>query len=512
VLSGDNVVNLDENGTYTFCLGGYINDPNKLSFTASSDILVSFSYLEDSEGNRNLIRNVTPRFYDTGKSNEIWETRTELTANLRVGDQIKIDGESDFRNIVSIPELVNLKDFRRGEEVSNEIYGTVGATNYNGLTRGVGLGVIAEIDNGSISNLVWNKRDLQLFIDYQIRDKETSIGYYAAPFVQFIPVDGNGGGASAEVLVVNKSIVDIVITNPGSGYTQPPKVVISRGYTRVKSNRKIDYVTKLDIVPKLEVKTVSIISSVSIFSGVPPSVIVSFEVLRSPVSVDRSIVEIITPEEKDISLSSQREIAIHSTLNLAAEAFTLSKVETLSTTIVESEVKEIKVSHTKTHIADKTFTGVVDKAYSGYDDSFYSQNILGNRLACFESSKFIGTGHSDASRLTIEDFSLIYPECVIEDFDAPDTVKLTTTIVNKFNLGYPSIQNYGAILDISIDENDTVVYIPNTSIFPSEGQLLIGDEVISYTSKLNDRFLGVTRGVSGTIAQSHNAGDYLRSF
>ena len=512
VLSGDNVVDLDANGTYTLCLGGYINDPNKLSFTASPDILVSFSYLEDSEGNRNLVRNVTPRFYDTGKSYEIWEARTELTANLRVGDKIKIDGESSFRNIVSLPELVNLKDFREGKEVSNEIYGTVGATNYNGLTRGLGLGVIAQIDNGSVSNLVWNKRDLQLFIDYQIRDKETAIGYYAAPFVQFIPVDGNGGGASAEVLVVNKSIVDIVITNTGSGYTQPPRVVISRGYTRIKNNRKVDYVTKLDIVPKLDVKTVSVISSVSIIGSISPSVVTSYEILNSPVSVDRFITEIITPEEKNISLSSQREIAILSTLNVAAEAFTLFKVETLSTTIVESEVKEIKVSHTKTLNVEKIFTGTVDKEYSEYDDLFYSQNILGNRLVCFESSKFIDTGYSDVSRLTIEEFSLAYPECIIGDFDIPDTVKVTTTIDNKFNLGYPSIQNYGSLLDISIDETDDIIYISDTSVFPSEGLVLIGDEIISYTSKFSDRFLGVTRGVSGTVAQSHTAGDYLRTF
>ena len=512
VLSGDNVVDLDPNGTYTFCLGGYIDDANKLSFTASADITITFSYLEDSDGNRKLIRNVTPRFYDTGKSYEIWEARTNLTANLRIGDNIKIDGESSFRNIVSLPELVNPKDYRKGKEVSNEIYGDVGVTNYNGLTRGLGLGIIAEIDNGSVSNLIWNKRDLQLFFDYQIKDKETAIGYYAAPFVQFIPVDGNGGGAKAEVLVVNKSIVDIIIKDPGSGYTQPPRVVVSRGYTRVKKNRKFDYATKLDIVPKLDVKSVSIVSNVSIVSTIAPSVVSSYEILNSPVSVDRFITEIITPDEESVTISS-REIAIHSTLNLAAEAFTLSKVETLSTTIVESEVKEIKVQHSKTLNVQETFLGAVDKAYTeDYTEGLYSQSILGNRLVCMESSKFIDTGYSDVSRLTIEEFSLAYPECVIGDFDEPDTVKVTTTIDNKFNLGYPSIQNFGALLDISLNETDNIIYISDTSTFPSEGFLLVGSEVVYYTSKLTDRFLNVSRGVSGTVAQTHDAGDYIRTF
>jgi hypothetical protein len=514
-ISGNNVVDLDPNGDYTICIGAYLTDSNKLTFTASPDVTLSFSYFEDAEGNRNLIRNVKPRLYDTPEADEVWKTRNLLLANLYVGDKIKIDGESSFRNIVSLPEIVNLKDFRKGKEVSNEIYGSVGATNYNGLTRGLGLGIIAEIENGSITDLIWNKRDLQLFVDYQIKDKETAIGYYTPPIIQFIPVDENGGGASAEVLVVNKSIVDIIITNPGSGYTQAPKVIISRGYTRIKNNRQINYTISFDYEPKIKLNTIlSITSEITILQGgIQPKVYASFEVLQSPVSVERKITEIITPDEESVTISSQREIAVHSTLNLAAEAFTLSKVETLSTTIVESEVKEIKVQHSKTLNVQGTFLGVVDKAYAeDYTEGLYSQGILGNRLVCMESSKFIDTGYSDVSKLTIEEFSLAYPECLISDFDEPDTVKVTTTIDNKFNLGYPSIQNFGALLDISLNETDNIVYISDTSSFANEGFLLIGDEIVSYTSKLSDRFLNVSRGVSGTVAQSHTAGDYLRTF
>jgi len=157
--------------------------------------------------------------------------------------------------------------------------------------------------------------------------------------------------------------------------------------------------------------------------------------------------------------------------------------------------------------------GVVDKVYAeDYTEGLYSQNILGNRLVCMESSKFIDTGYSDVSKLTIEEFSLAYPECIISDFDKPDTIKVTTTIDNKFNLGYPSIQNFGALLDISLNETDNIVYISDTSSFANEGFLLIGDEIVSYTSKLSDRFLNVSRGVSGTIAQTHDAGDYIRTF
>ena len=513
VLSGDNVVALDSNGTYTFCLGGYLDDPNNFSFSASPDILVTYSYLEDTDGNRKLIRNVTPRFYDTGKSYEIWKARTELTANLRVGDQVKIDGESEFRNILALPELVNLKDFREGKEVSNQIYGNVAATNYNGLTRGIGLGIIANISNGSVDSLTWNKRDLQLYFDFGVKDKETAIGYYSPPIIQFIPVDGNGGGAKAQVLVVNKSIVDITITDPGSGYTQPPKVVVTRKYNRIKTNRKIDYFTKLDIVPKLNASSVSIVSTVTpILGGVSPDVYTSYEVLNSPVQSDRQITNILHLEESIDSLS-HTETYVQSTLNVASDAFTLSHVETVETSIIESDVRSVHSIHNKTINTTQTSVGTVDKLYNNdYEVGHYSQNILGNRLVCFESSKFMLTGYSDVSRLTIEEFSLIYSEAAIGDFDEPNTVKITTTIKDKFNLGYPSIQNYAALLDISVNETDNIIYIADTSYFPSAGEILVGDEIVSYTSKLSDRFLNVTRGVNGTVAKPHLAGTYIRTF
>lgn len=514
IISGNNLVDLDPDGTYTFCHGGYINDSIGFSFNASPDIIVTYSYLEDIDGNRKLVRNVPSGFYDDSeKSKKYWEEKTILTANLREGDKIKIDGESDFRNIISLPELVNLKDFRKGKEVSNEIYGSVQATNYNGLTKGQGLGIIAELDNGSISKLIWNKRDLQILFDYGVKDKETSIGYYSSPFIEFIPVDNNGGGARAEVLVVNKSIVDIIITNPGSGYTQPPKVVVSRGYTRIKENRKVGYEISYFYLGKVAlVSDLKIITQITILDNLSPEILPSYQILNSPTGLDKETKNIFYSESSIDSLSYQ-ETHILSTINVSADAFTLSHVETVETSIIESDVRSVESIHNKTTNVTHSFVGTVDKAYdTDYEIGHYSQNILGNRLVCFKSSKFMETGYSDVSKLTIEEFSLIYSEATIADFDEPNTVRITTTIRDKFNLGYPSIQNYAALLDIDVDETDTIVYIADTSYFPASGEILLGDEIISYTSKLSDRFVNVTRGVNGTTAKAHVAGTYIRTF
>lgn len=52
------------------------------------------------------------------------------------------------------------------------------------------------------------------------------------------------------------------------------------------------------------------------------------------------------------------------------------------------------------------------------------------------------------------------------------------------------------------------IAVASTAAFPSSGYILIGDELIQYTSKTATAFDGtVTRGVLGTTATSHNSGD-----
>lgn len=56
----------------------------------------------------------------------------------------------------------------------------------------------------------------------------------------------------------------------------------------------------------------------------------------------------------------------------------------------------------------------------------------------------------------------------------------------------------------------TPISVASTSAFPSSGYLLIGSEIIQYTSKTATTFDGtITRGVLGTTATSHSAGDAI---
>jgi len=80
-----------------------------------------------------------------------------------------------------------------------------------------------------------------------------------------------------------------------------------------------------------------------------------------------------------------------------------------------------------------------------------------------------------------------------------------------FNIAYPSVQEFGTYIDTPVSSTTTVIYVTSTSDFNSSGLLLIGREIVRYTSKESDRFLGVTRGYLNTEKSAHNFGDYVRT-
>jgi hypothetical protein len=123
----------------------------------------------------------------------------------------------------------------------------------------------------------------------------------------------------------------------------------------------------------------------------------------------------------------------------------------------------------------------------------------------------MNTGYSDVSRLSLEDFSLYYPNVSIDDLSNQLNTNNVNNSITPWIITYPSIQEFGAILDSSITASSTTIFIPNTSRFPSSGYLLIEGEIVKYDSKLSDRFLQVSRGQAGTTASPHAAGSYLRT-
>ena len=97
------------------------------------------------------------------------------------------------------------------------------------FTSGEGLDVVATVTNGVVTSLTWNKRDYSRNPDaYQ---------YNTAPALVFEPVDQNGGGARAHVIVSGGEIIDIVLDHGGSGYTSAPIVNVTRRY-KIKKKRE----------------------------------------------------------------------------------------------------------------------------------------------------------------------------------------------------------------------------------------------------------------------------------
>jgi hypothetical protein len=220
-------------------------------------------------------------------------------------------------------------------------------------------------------------------------------------------------------------------------------------------------------------------------------------------------------------------------------------------------------------------TGAVDSYGDENYSVDYAQNQLGASLGNYDFNglQFASVGINDASAFTLEMVDLFFPSLTIEDFENRFESNYTES-KDYWNVGRDSVTEYGAILQIplsaslvyfiddisgfagqtititqgglfsivisiandlaitivSVSPNapvgtyvsiggtrfgyqapDTIVYIEDTSRFPSSGSLLIGDELITYSSKLSDRFMGVKRGVNGTPVRSHSAGDYLRT-
>jgi len=419
---------------------------------------IEYSYTEDSEGNRILKRNISPWLFDTKAGDDAWLEKNVLNANLYPGDKIQIDGELDYREILSLPNFVNTRNYNPSEYISNQIYTKVRSTNYEGITRGEGLSITANVDfeDGSISSLnvsdiEYNKRDLQLYFERGILLQPTAYQYYTTPKVYFIPVDGNGGGAKAEVIAYGGQILDIVLVDGGSGYTQPPKVVVARGYNRIKQpTRKIDSSTVLNISSSIAITTEHSTTSTITISGSGPAALgifslITFGGLLDKKELDRFVTQIITPKPKVLATAQQKfdtEILIDSRTSIADPL---------------------------NYITSRQITSIIDVPAD------------------------------------------IVSSSTISSIDREITVNINK-ILNNAIIEIPSdaTNDVGAFLDAPLSLTDTIVYIPDTRRFPDASRLLIGKEIVRYARKLSDRFLGVERGAAGTTVTTHEAGDYLR--
>jgi len=429
---------------------------------------VSYEYKKDEDGDRVLERYVPQWLYGLVAGNRAWNNRNSMFANLIPGDKILIDGESKYRTVTATPDTAKAMNYRDGDLVQTAIYAKANVTDYNGDTQGVGLSLTANISGGAVQTLnvadvEWNQRDLQLYFEQDILLQPTAYEYYTTPEVHFIPVDGNGGGAKAEVIAYGGQILDVVLTEGGSGYTQPPKVVVARRFKRIKENaRKVDTLIKLGVQSVKGVGSpISSVSEVILFGDGDTNAIFSLVTFGgssgSVVSTADQIttnIQTLPGEERQVRMTDEK---------FPTEARVQSPVP--------------YIPQITDHNVDRVITQVVG-------------GVVGFEI--------------DTSINTIE----------VEELTAIIQIPARKAFVPK---GLPSLNGYGTFLDAPLaqvinapDNYREIVYVANTSRFPdTPSRLRIGRELLFYREKQEDRFLGVSRGWLGTPADVHNAGDLV---
>jgi len=514
ILTPLNDLNLINNNALKFV----VNDKN--SYTLSGTYTISSQYALNSDGERILVRGKRQPLWLYGYSlgDDIETYRKERSiVSLSPGDLIQIDGENSYREIISVPDVVKQKNYVNEQIITNDLYSKITVTNYNEITRGEGLSINAVIDeNGSVIDLIWNKRDLELFFEKNLLLQPTAYQYYTTPIIEFVPQTEFGGGARAEVIAYGGDILDIVLVEGGSGYTEPPKVVVARGYNKIKSNkRKIDSVTSFVISPQIDSTNLIVSTSIQFFlAGQQPNAIsiVSFGATFGEIKSDREISSIVTPAQKisTVSYASTGIVDVLLSDIVTKSSTSISPTASIDIkTTIRPELQTTTIASVNREIDRYSVVGLFD--YKPSETlTRYGLTNAGFNIGLYENNVFTGSGSSDVSGMTLLEFEIAYPNVTIEQF-ADRKLSHYMSGGEIFDLVPASVQEFGTYLDAPLSNSLTVIYVTSTTGFPSSGLLLINKEIVRYSSKQSDRFIVQDRGYLNTGAQTHSAGDYIRS-
>ena len=454
VVTGNNIV-FDlkgqnaaiENGLdYTFVPKKYYD---RTFVIADADISnVTVSYVQDEIGRKVL---KTDDGIWSGSNYGI--TYKKPFVSLSNGDKISVEGEEGFRSIKKLPTEATSKDGRSGEQLTDDIFGSVSVESYTGITRGEGLSVVATIENGSITKLTWNQRS------YDPITQPTAYQYFTPPVLKFEPLNGEGGGARANVLVSKGQVISVDLLDGGSGYTKAPKVIVTRRFD-VLSDREIGVsLINVAIRPYLDVAQSSlIISTIDVLGNrLVDAFSFSSVDLQSPADTSRKITAEIQTDKKNI---------VDGTSGFDMPA---GPVQPGPAQVVFIEPPPA---------VDINGEGGVLKLQG-------SASVVSAEVQDIVSLNSIST----VSKAVTSNIQKVIPNDALSNINFFETA---------------------AYLDIDFNIGDTIAYIPDTIKFKPMGLLLIGDEVVRYHRKLSDRFTNILRGLRGTTEQDWTAGTFLR--
>jgi len=467
------------------------------------------------------------------KTNSGWLIGSSISRTspnfIDIGDRIRVDGEKSYRKILSLPQKVFKTQYNSNSSIANNFFGRLSVTPNEEVGRGEGLSVTASIQNGSVTQLEWNDRN---YSQYGLsRIQPGAYGYENAPKLIFVPqplrdeggtiiAPAQGGGASGFAVESKGEIIDIVLTNGGSGYLTPPRVYVAKGFDIIKNPEK-KVTTKVELTFFPEIKTTLLISAlINLEYGFAvheaESIISPTELLEPSTVITTGIhpffetIPVATVADIKYDLTERQlqfEILISSNSVVSLKNEIVVNVHTLW-----ENVKSTSVNSVKQEIVKSIPTGFSD-TYAEPEISIvsFAPLTLGSTLKKFENGAFNDMGYLQLGGICLDQFDRLYGDITIEDFEVRSMSSKGVTEETLMNLGYGSTNELGAYLQMPLTTSNTIIYVANTNGFPSSGKLLVGDEMVTYTSKLVDRFIGVLRGQNNTTAKIHGAGDYLRT-
>ena len=433
---------------FTFAPKGYYDRTFTIADADISNEILNYNV--DSEG-RKLLKD----------NNAIWagtaygKTYKPPFVYLSNDDKIRVEGEEGFRRVKELPQTATSKDGRPSEQLSDDIFGAVSVETYTGITRGEGLSVVATIENGSVVSLSWNQRS------YDPITQPTAYQYFTPPVLKFIPVDGTGGGARANVLVSKGQVISIDLIDGGSGYTKAPKVV---------TTRRFDILTERDI-------GVSVIN-----------LAVQSAITTGGMTAVSEISEISDAGLQAITGSSSLILRISDDVDRQIEA----EIQTGATGLPTSNIVD-----------------------NGFDMPIGVEQPGGANIVYIEPDPVEIEGEGGVLRLQ-GSASVVNAEIQdIVSLNSISTVSKAITQIQQIEIPNNAISNVNyfenaAVLDVDFFIGDVIAYVGDTTKFAPQGRLLIGNELIYYENKLYDRFFRIIRGYQGTTEQDWVAGTYLR--
>ena len=347
ILKAQNAVVLD-NTDIVFAVEGYYDRNTTL---ASSEFTGTTLTLRKDEMGRKLLRDENGLWSGT----ILGKTYKSPFLSISNGDKIRVEGEDTFRKIKRLPSETTSKDNRNGEQLSDDIFAAVSVEPYNGITRGEGLSIIATIEGGSVTKLTWNQRS------YDPLTQPTAYQYFTPPVIEFIPQDGTGGGARAEVIVSKGQVLSVDLIDGGSGYTKAPKVIVARRFD-ILSEREIGIsLINLNIVNQISgfgMSGTTVITEIS-DAGIQAIGSLGTILVNSPFDEEKEIVSIVETQKDEERLVRMTDEKFPTEARVQSPVVRVDPLEYDTVTVLSAEIQDIVTVNSISNVS-KVITTTVE--------------------------------------------------------------------------------------------------------------------------------------------------------